>query len=80
MIEPIRRAVRLIRETGSRREIFCYMLVQDIADAEIRLRALVELGITPFAQPFRDFTAAPPQRRNSAISPGLPTSKAASWR
>lgn len=56
MIEPIRRAVRLIRETGSRREIFCYMLVQDIADAEIRLRALVELGITPFAQPYRDFT------------------------
>lgn len=56
MIEPIRRAVRLIRETGSRRKIFCYMLVQDIADAEIRLRALVELGITPFAQPYRDFT------------------------
>lgn len=56
MIEPIRRAVRLIRETGSRREIFCYMLVQDISDAEIRLRALVELGITPFAQPYRDFT------------------------
>lgn len=51
MIEPI-------RETGSRREIFCYMLVQDIADAEIRLRALVELGITPFAQPFRDFTGS----------------------
>ena len=48
----------LIRETGSRREIFCYMLVQDIADAEIRLRALVELGITPFAQPFRDFTGS----------------------
>lgn len=31
MIEPIRRAVSLIRETGSRREIFCYMLVQEIA-------------------------------------------------
>ena len=56
MIEPIRRAVRLIRETGSRRAIFCYMLVQDIGDAETRLRALVELGVTPFAQPYRDFT------------------------
>lgn len=56
MIEPIRRAVRLIWETGSRREIFCYMLVQDIGDAETRLRALVELGVTPFAQPYRDFT------------------------
>lgn len=57
MIEPIRRAVSLIRETGCKREIFCYMLVQDIADAEIRLRALVDLGVTPFAQPYRDFTA-----------------------
>lgn len=57
MIEPIRRAVSLIRETGCKREIFCYMLVQDIADAEIRLRALVDIGVTPFAQPYRDFTS-----------------------
>lgn len=57
MIEPIRRAVSLIRETGCKREIFCYMLVQDIADAEIRLRALVDLKVTPFAQPYRNFSA-----------------------
>ena len=56
MIEPIRRAVSLIREAGCKREIFCYMLVQDVSDAEIRLRALVDLGVTPFAQPYRDFT------------------------
>ncbi len=55
MIEPIRRAVQLLRENGCRREIFCYMLIQDIADAEKRLKALVELNISPFAQPFRDF-------------------------
>lgn len=57
MIEPIRRAVSLLRETGFKREIFCYMLVQDIADAEIRLRALVDLKVTPFAQPYRNFSA-----------------------
>ena len=57
MIEPIRRAVSLIRERGVKREIFCYMLVKDIADAEIRLRALVDLKVTPFAQPYRDFTS-----------------------
>lgn len=56
MIEPIRRAVAMIRETGCRRSVFCYMLVQDIGDAEKRLKALVDLGITPFAQPYRDFT------------------------
>lgn len=57
MIEPIRRAVSLIRETGCKREIFCYMLVQDVQEAEQRLHALVDLGVTPFAQPYRDFTA-----------------------
>ena len=56
MIEPIRRAVSLLQESGFKREIFCYMLVQDIGDAEIRLRALVDLDVIPFAQPFRDFT------------------------
>ena len=60
MIEPIRHAVRLIREAGSRREIFCYMLVQDIGDAETRLKALVDLGVTPFAQPYRDFSGNTP--------------------
>lgn len=60
MIEPIRNAVRLIRESGSRREIFCYMLVRDIEDAETRLKALVKLDVTPFAQPYRDFTGKPP--------------------
>ena len=57
MIEPIRRAVSLIRESGFKREIFCYMLVTDIGDAETRLRALVDLNVIPFAQPYRDFTA-----------------------
>lgn len=56
MIEHIRRAVALLRECGFRREIFVYMLVTDIGDAETRLQALVDLRVTPFAQPYRDFT------------------------
>lgn len=56
MIEPIRRSVALLRECGFRREIFVYMLVNDIGDAETRLKALVDLRVTPFAQPYRDFT------------------------
>lgn len=56
MIEPVRRALALIRETGSNRQIFCYMLVQDIGSAEKRLLELVKMGITPFAQPYRNFT------------------------
>lgn len=56
MIEPIRSAVKLVREAGFRREIFVYMLVNDIGDAETRLKALVDLNVIPFAQPYRDFT------------------------
>ena len=57
MIEPIRSAVKLVREAGFRREIFVYMLVNDIVDAEVRLRALVALSVMAFAHPYRDFTA-----------------------
>ena len=56
MVEPIRHAVELVRESGYRREIFVYMLVTDIGDAETRLKALVDLNVIPFAQPYRDFT------------------------
>ena len=56
MIDPIRRAVELVREAGFKREVFVYMLVTDIGDAETRLQALVDLRVTPFAQPYRDFT------------------------
>ena len=56
MIEPIRRAVELVREAGFGREIFVYMMVTDIGDAETRLRALIDLNVIPFAQPYRDFT------------------------
>lgn len=70
MIKPIREAVKMIRAAKSRREIFCYMLVtDDLADAEMRLRALVDLDITPFAQPYRDFSGndkPSPKQRNFA--------------
>lgn len=50
-------AVRQIRENGYRGQFFVYMLVRDdIADAEFRLRQLINLKVTPFAQPYRDFT------------------------
>lgn len=76
MIEPIRRAVSLIREIGCKREIFCYMLVQDVQDAEQRLHALVDLGVTPFAQPYRDFTANGATTKDQRDFVVAPTSKA----
>lgn len=52
----VERAVRNLREAGSRTRVFCYVLVRDdIEDAVFRLEFLKRLGVTPFAQPYRDF-------------------------
>lgn len=57
MINAFRRAVSLVRQHNEKQQIFCYMLVQDVQEAEQRLHALVDLGVTPFAQPYRNFSA-----------------------
>ena len=56
-MSSIENVVRLLGIYGIKSEkIFCYVLVkQDTGDALERLRFLKELGITPFAQPYRDF-------------------------
>lgn len=56
-MSSIENVVRLLGSHGIKSEkIFCYVLVkQDTDDALERLRFLKELGITPFAQPYRDF-------------------------
>lgn len=53
----VEKAVLSLGKYGVKPEkIFCYVLVkQDTDDALERLRFLKELGITPFAQPYRDF-------------------------
>lgn len=56
MMPHIKKAVRLLKEAGCRRPVFVYMLVYDVVEAEERLRSLVKLGVSPFAQPYRDFT------------------------
>ena len=56
-MSSVEKAVRLLGSYGIKSEkIFCYVLVkQDTDDALERLRFLKKLGITPFAQPYRDF-------------------------
>lgn len=57
MLPEIERAVSKLRKAGSHRPIFCYMLVKDdLEEAEERLRFLVKLGITPFAQAYRSLS------------------------
>lgn len=37
-------------------KVFCYVLVKDVDDALYRIERLRQLGVQPFAQPYRDFT------------------------
>ena len=52
----VERAVRLLKEAGSRTPVFCYCLIREPEEALQRLNFLRRLGVIPFAQPFRDFT------------------------
>ena len=57
-------AVSLLRAAGATpKEYSCYVLVKDVEDALERVEFLESLGVSPFAQPYRDFTtnAEPPK-------------------
>lgn len=61
MIPIIEQATAYMREAGiSASRFWCYMLVQDVADAEKRALALDKLGIHLFAQPYRDYDGGEP--------------------
>lgn len=58
-MESVEKAVKNIRKfSGKKHEFFCYLLVRDdIDDALERAEFLRSLNISPFAQPYRDFTS-----------------------
>lgn len=67
MLPVIEQAAAYLREAGvAPSRLWCYMLVQDVEEAHRRALALDKLGITPFAQPYRDYDGGEPtaeQRR-----------------
>lgn len=55
MIEPIRKAVELLRwNNATPIRYFCYVLVNDIDDALERIKFLKGIYLDPFCQPYRD--------------------------
>ncbi|RKY08639.1 MAG: radical SAM protein, partial [Planctomycetota bacterium] len=69
MIEPIRKAVELLRwHNCNPARIFCYVLVQDIDDALERIRFLKGLYVMPFAQPYRDPEGNEPTKEQKAFA------------
>jgi len=55
-IEPLRRAVEILRKVGfTRNHLYCYCLIgKDINKEENRLREIWNIGCMPFAQLFKD--------------------------
>lgn len=70
MLPVIEQATAYMEEAGIKRwRFWCYMLVQDVAEAEKRAVTLDKMGITPFAQPYRDYDGGEPteEQRHFAI-------------
>lgn len=69
MIPIVERAVAYMREAGiAKYRFFAYVLVQDVGAAERRAIALRKMGVTPFAQPYRDFDGGEPTREQKAFA------------
>ena len=63
MLDVVLQAIDRLGKYGVKPyRVFVYVLVQDIESAERRVIALRDIGASPFAQPYRDFTtnAEPP--------------------
>ena len=61
MLPVIEQATEYMKEAGiAKSRFWAYMLVQDVAEAEHRAIALREMGVTPFAQPYRDYDGGEP--------------------
>lgn len=71
-LEPIIKITEELNKRGIKPyRIFVYTLIKETKDALIRLNKLKEIGVTPFAQPYRDF--------DNKIIPTMDQKKIARW-
>ena len=69
MIEPIRKAVELLRwHNATPSQYFCYVLVKDIDDALERVKFLKGIYVYPFCQPYRDKNGTEPTKEQKAFA------------
>lgn len=54
--ESVKNAVENLRTAGYKGEIFCYVLINGIDEALDRIEFCRSIGVSPFGQPYRDFT------------------------
>ena len=61
MLPVIRQATAYLKEAGiSPCRFWAYALVQNVEEAHHRVQALWEMGVEPFAQPYRDYNGGEP--------------------
>ncbi len=61
MLPVIERAAAYLQEAGvAKSRLWAYALVQDVEEAHRRVLTLDKLGVTPFAQPYRDYDGGEP--------------------
>lgn len=71
-LEPIIRVTEELSKRGVKPyRIFVYTLIKETEDALIRLNNLKKIGVTPFAQPYRDF--------DNLVRPSNEQKKIARW-
>lgn len=69
MLPIVEQAAAYLREAGvAASRLWAYVLVQDIADAHRRVLALERMGITTFAQPYRDYDGGEPTGEQKAFA------------
>lgn len=69
MLPVIEQAAAYLMEAGvAKSRLFAYALVQDVEEAHQRVLALREMGVEPFAQPYRDFDGGEPTAEQKAFA------------
>ena len=69
MLPVIRQATSYLKEAGvSQSRFWAYALVRDVEEAHRRVMALREMGVEPFAQPYRDYDGGEPSAEQMAFA------------
>lgn len=69
MLPVIQQATVYLREAGiSPSRFWAYALVRDVEEAHRRVLALRDMGVEPFAQPYRDYDGGEPTEEQNAFA------------
>lgn len=69
MLSVIEQATAYMREAGiASYRFWAYALVQDVEEAHKRVLALRDMGVTPFAQPYRDYDGGEPTAEQKRLA------------